>query len=261
MLSDTVNTYLSVRRAVGFKLKTIEKYLASYASFAAARGDLRVVSKTALEWAALGASKTQRANRLNVLIRFARFARAEDSGHEIPPESGFCGYWPRRSPYLFTDDEVRRLIFHAGRLGPPGALRPYTYSTLFGLLASTGLRISEALSLHLHDVTSEGLVIRETKFRKSRLVWLHETAAVALQHYLLRRRKCASGDESIFISRRGGKLGYAIAADTFQEVLKAAGIQRQPDGPKPRLHDLRHYPEFRIIQGNRLPSFIFKESG
>jgi len=75
---------------VGFKLKTIEKYLASYASFAAARGDLRVVSKTALEWAALGASKTQRANRLNVLIRFARFARAEDSGHEIPPESGFC---------------------------------------------------------------------------------------------------------------------------------------------------------------------------
>ena len=154
MLSDTVNTYLSVRRAVGFKLKTIEKYLASYASFAAARGDLRVVNKTALEWAALGASKTQRANRLNVLIRFARFARAEDSGHEIPPESGFCGYWPRRSPYLFTDDEVRRLIFHAGRLGPPGALRPYTYSTLFGLLASTGLRISEALSLHLQESIS-----------------------------------------------------------------------------------------------------------
>jgi integrase/recombinase XerD len=245
MLSDTVNTYLSVRRAVGFKLKTIEKYLASYASFAAARGDLRVVSKTALEWAALGASKTQRANRLNVLIRFARFARAEDSGHEIPPESGFCGYWPRRSPYLFTDDEVRRLIFHAGRLGPPGELRPYTYSTLFGLLASTGLRISDALSLHLHDVTSEGLVIRETKFRKSRLVWLHETAAVALQHYLLRRRKFASGDERIVISRRGGKLGYAVAADTFQEVLKAAGIQRQPDGPQPRLHDLRQNAEAR----------------
>jgi integrase/recombinase XerD len=199
-----------------------------------------VVGKTALEWAALGASKTQRANRLNVLIRFARFARAEDSGHEIPPESGCRGYWPRRSPYLFTDEEVRRLVFHAGRLGPPGALRPYTYSTLFGLLASTGLRISEALALHLPDVTPEGLAIRETKFRKSRLVWLHETAAGALQQYLLRRRRFASGDEHVFISCRGGKLGYAGAADIFQEVLRAAGIQGQPDGPKPRLHALRH---------------------
>ena len=149
MLRDTVDTYLSVRRALGFKLKTIEKYLISYASFAAARGDLRVVSQTALDWAALGASRTQRAHRLNVLIRFARFARAEDAGHEIPPQSDLCGYWPRRSPYLFTDEEVRRLIFHAGRLGPPGALRPYTYSRLFGLLASTGLRIAEALALHL----------------------------------------------------------------------------------------------------------------
>jgi integrase len=96
------------------------------------------------------------------------------------------------------------------------------------------------LALHLPDVTCEGLVIRETKFRKSRLVWLHETATVALQQYLLRRRKFASGDEHVFISRRGGKLGYAGAADTFQEVLKAAGIQGQPGGPKPRLHSLRH---------------------
>ena len=104
-------------------------------------------------------------------------------------------------------------------------------------------------------MTSEGLVIRETKFRKSRLVWLHETAAVALQHYLLRRRKFASGDERIFISRRGGKLEYAIAADTFQEVLKAAGIQRQPDGPKPRLHDLRQNAEARKMPNRNLKTY------
>ena len=79
MLSNAVNTYLSVRRAVGFKLKTVESYLRSYANFATARGDIRVVSNTAIEWAGLATLQNQRANRLNVLIRFARFARAEDS--------------------------------------------------------------------------------------------------------------------------------------------------------------------------------------
>jgi integrase/recombinase XerD len=231
MLTDIVNTYLSVRRAVGFKLYTVEKYLWSYANFATARGDIRVLSTTAVEWAALASSENQRANRLKVLIRFARFARAENSGHEIPPDNIFCSRCNRRTPYIFTDEEVKQLILHATRLGPLDSLRPHTYSTLFGLLASTGLRISEALSLRFQDVTAEGLIIRETKFRKSRLVSLHETVVVALQNYLLRRSKFASIDDHLF---------YAIAAETFQEVLKAAGIQGRPGGPKPRLHDFRH---------------------
>ena len=240
MLTDTVNAYLSLRRALGFKLKTAEKYLWSYANFATARGDTHIVSKTAIDWAAQGASEDQRANRLNVLIRFARFARAEDGGHEIPPDHIFCSRRHRRTPYIFTDEEVAQLIQHAGRLGPPGTLRPHTYSTLFGLLASTGLRISEALSLRFEDITPTGLVIRETKFRKSRLVCLHETVVAALNEYLLRRRKLAGSDDHVFVSRRGGTLGYAIVAETFQEVSKAAGIQGQPGSSKPRLHDLRH---------------------
>ena len=248
MLSNAVNTYLSVRRALGFKLKTVEGYLRSYADFATARGDIRVVSNTAIEWAGLATLQNQRANRLNVLIRFARFARAEDSCHEIPPANIFCGRRYRRTPYIFTDEEVQRLMLHAARLGPPGTLRPHTYSTLFGLLASTGLRISEALSLRFDDVTPEGLVIRETKFRKSRLVALHETAALALRHYLLRRGKFANCDDHVFVSCRGGKLSYKIAATTFQEVLKAAGVQGKPNGPKPRLHDFRHRFAVKALQ-------------
>ena len=248
MLSNAVNTYLSVRRAVGFKLETVEGYLRSYANFATARGDIRVVSNTAIEWAGLATLQNQRANRLNVLIRFARFARAEDSCHEIPPANIFCGRRYRRTPYIFTDEEVQRLMLHAARLGPPGTLRPHTYSTVFGLLASTGLRISEALSLRFDDVTPEGLVIRETKFRKSRLVGLHETAAVALRHYLLRRGKFANCDDHVFVSGRGGKLSYKIAAVTFQEVLKAAGVQGKPNGPKPRLHDFRHRFAVKALQ-------------
>ena len=248
MLSNAVNTYLSVRRAVGFKLETVEGYLRSYANFATARGDIRVVSNTAIEWAGLATLQNQRANRLNVLIRFARFARAEDSCHEIPPANIFCGRRYRRTPYIFTDEEVQRLMLHAARLGPPGTLRPHTYSTVFGLLASTGLRISEALSLRFDDVTPEGLVIRETKFRKSRLVALHETAALALRHYLLRRGKFANCDDHVFVSCRGGKLSYKIAATTFQEVLEAAGVQGKPNGPKPRLHDFRHRFAVKALQ-------------
>ncbi|HEY6767078.1 MAG TPA: tyrosine-type recombinase/integrase [Candidatus Sulfotelmatobacter sp.] len=248
MLSNAVNTYLSVRRALGFKLKTVEGYLRSYADFATARGDIRVVSNTSIEWAGLATLQSQRANRLNVVIRFARFARAEDSCHEIPPANIFCGRRYRRTPYIFTDEEVQRLMLHSARLGPPGTLRPHTYSTLFGLLASTGLRISEALSLRFDDVTPEGLVIRETKFRKSRLVALHETAALALRHYLLRRGKFANCDDHVFVSCRGGKLSYKIAATTFQEVLKAAGVQGKPNGPKPRLHDFRHRFAVKALQ-------------
>jgi len=248
MLSNAVNTYLSVRRALGFKLKTVEGYLRSYADFATARGDIRVVSNTSIEWAGLATLQNQRANRLNVVIRFARFARAEDSCHEIPPANIFCGRRYRRTPYIFTDEEVQRLMLHSARLGPPGTLRPHTYSTLFGLLASTGLRISEALSLRFDDVTPEGLVIRETKFRKSRLVALHETAALALRHYLLRRGKFANCDDHVFVSCRGGKLSYKIAATTFQEVLKAAGVQGKPNGPKPRLHDFRHRFAVKALQ-------------
>src|SRR3984893_6499572 len=144
MLTNSVKIYLSVRRALGFKLQSVEKYLWSYANFATARGDIRVLSKTAVEWATLASSENQRANRLKVLIRFARFAHAEDSDHQIPPGNIFCGRLNRRTPYIFTDEEVKQLILHATRLGPLDSLRPHTYSTLFGLLASTGMRISEA---------------------------------------------------------------------------------------------------------------------
>ena len=126
MLINIVKTYLSVRLALGFKLQSVEQYLWSYANFATSRGDIRVLSKTAVEWAALASSENQRANRLKVLIRFARFAQAEDAGHQIPPDNIFCGRLNRRTPYIFTDEEVKQLILHATRLGPLDSLRPHT---------------------------------------------------------------------------------------------------------------------------------------
>jgi integrase len=240
MLNDTVATYLSVRRALGFKLHSTEKYLRNYANFAAKKGDSHVISKTAVEWAAQAASESSRATRMDALIRFSRFARAEDGRHETPPNNVFCGYAPRPIPYIFTDEEVKQLLVEARRLGPPGTLRPHTYSTLLGLLASTGLRISEALSLRFQDVTPDGLIIRQTKFFKRRLVPLHESVVVALGRYVQRRRKSISSDDHIFISGLGTKLGYYMVAKTFRNILKVAGVVGKPGGPKPRLHSFRH---------------------
>jgi integrase/recombinase XerD len=134
-----------------------------------------VVTQTAIVWAAQGASEPQRQNRLSVGIRFTRFSHAEDPRHEVPPARLFCGQRRQRAPYLWSDEDLQALLVQTARLGPPGSLRPYPYSTLLALLAVTGLRISEALALRFKDVTPDGLVIRETKFRKSRLVPLHET--------------------------------------------------------------------------------------
>jgi integrase/recombinase XerD len=176
-----------------------------------------------------------------VLIRFARFVHADDSQHEIPPTGVFCRRHRRRQPYIFSDDEILRVVNQARQLGPPGTLRPHTYSTLFGLLAATGLRISEGLALRISDITPDGLLIRETKFRKSRLVYLHDSVTEALNLYLILRSKIAGNDEHIFVSHRGGhRLHYHVAAETFRFVLDAAGINGTPGMPRPRLHDLRH---------------------
>ena len=240
MIMEAIDRYLSVRRAVGFKLRTDQIYLASYARFAAKAGDTHMRSSTAINWAKLARSDESRAVRIAVLIRFARFARADDNRHEVPPSDVFFRRRQRRHPYIFSDDEVLRIVQHARQLGPRDSMRPHTFSTLFGLLAATGLRISEALGLCFSDFTADGLRVRETKFRKSRLVCLHESVVLMLNRYLA-MRSIVSTDGHIFVAHRTGqRLDYSVVADTFQSVLHSAGIQGPPGGHRPRLHDFRH---------------------
>jgi integrase len=240
MLKDDVDTYLAVRRAGGFKLQDDELYLHSFARFATARGDTHVVTQTAIAWARKSRSEAQRATRLKTVIRFARFSRATDSRHEIPPRGVFNPQRQRPIPYLFRDDEVQALMAHAARLGPTGSLRPHMYRTLIGLLAATGLRISEALGLCFQDVTPDGLVIRETKFRKSRLVPLHPTTRAALEDYLLKRTRLATDDDHLFVSLRRRRLSRTAVYPTFRRLFAAAGLPRTPARSQPRLIDFRH---------------------
>lgn len=244
----TIETYLALRRATGFAMSNAEYLLKSFAAFAVERGDAYVQTQTAIDWAALGPSVTQRDARLKTVCRFARHIRVEDVRHELPPANHFGARKRRRPPHIYSGAEICRLIEAAGLLRPQGGLRSLTYATLIALLAATGLRISEALKLTFADITSDGLLIRETKFHKTRLVPLHDTVVAGLQRYL-KRRGPSSGDDPVFADRRGRPLRYIAVKETFDRLVCKAGI-RPTSARRPRLHDLRHTFAVRALQGS-----------
>ena len=245
---EAIETYLALRRATGFAMSTAEYLLKSFAAFAARRGQTHVHTQTAIDWATLGPSVAQRDARLKAVCRFVRHVRVDDARHELPPANHFGARKRRRPPHIYSAQEIDHLIEAALRLRPKGGLRPLTYATLIALLSATGLRISEALKLTVADVTGDGLLIRETKFRKTRLVPLHDTAAAGLQRYLVRRRP-RTDDDPIFIGKCGGPLRYIAVKETFDRLVSKAGIVTATRR-RPRLHDLRHTFAVRALQGS-----------
>jgi integrase len=243
-----IETYLTLRRATGFAMQNAECLLKSFAAFAAERGQTHVHTQTAIDWAALGPSVAQRDARLKAVCRFVRHVRVEDARHELPPANHFGARKTRRPPHIYSAAEIDRLNKAALRLRSKGGLRSLTYATLIALLSATGLRISEALKLTVADVTSDGLLIRETKFRKTRLVPLHDTAAAGLKRYLARQRP-RSDDDPVFSDERGRPLRYIAVRDTFNRLVSTAGI-RPTAARRPRLHDLRHTFAVRALQGS-----------
>jgi integrase len=243
-----IEAYLALRRATGFAMLNAEYLLKSFAAFATERGQTHVRTQTAIDWAARGPSVAQRDARLKAVCRFVRHVRVEDARHELPPVNHFGARKTRRSPHIYSAAEIDRLIEAAHRLRPKGGLRSRTYATLIALLSVTGLRISEALKLTVADVTRDGLLIRETKFRKTRLVPLHDTAVAGLKSYLARRRPRSEADP-VFVDRRGLPLRYIAVKETFDRLVGRAGIVPAAKR-RPRLHDLRHTFAVRALQGS-----------
>jgi integrase len=244
---NAIEAYLALRRATGFAMSNAEYLLKSFAAFAAEHGQTHVQAQTTIDWAALGPTVAQRDARLRAICRFVRHVQVEDAQHELPPANHFGARKRRRPPHIYSADEINRLVKAALRLRPKGGLRPLTHATLIALLSATGLRISEALKLTVADVTGDGLLIRETKFRKTRLVPLHETAAAGLTRYLARRRP--PHDDPVFIDKRGVALRYIAVKETFDRLVGKADV-RSKTGRRPRLHDLRHTFAVRALQGS-----------
>jgi integrase/recombinase XerD len=248
-MMQTVESYLAVRHAAGFDLANADYLLRSFARFATERNETHVHATTAIDWASQSSSLAQRDERLKTVCRFARYIRAEDNRHEVPPANHFGYRKTRRVPHIYSGAEINCLIDAALRLGSPGALQPQTYATLIRLLAATGLRISEALSLQFSDVTPGGLLIRKTKFQKTRLVPVHETTEAGLERYLTRRRQVRSKGEDVFITDDGQPLPYWQVNDTFRKLLKTVDLSALGGG-RPRLHDMRHTFAVRALEAS-----------
>ena len=243
-----IERYLAVRRATGFELMNTEYLLRSFARWAAQRGETQIRSESAIAWASQTASVAQRDARLKTICLFARYLRSEDPRHELPSANHFGYRKRRRVPHIYSAVEIGRLLHAASQLGPADSLQPHTYRTLIGLLAVTGLRISEALALRFSEVTPQGLLIHRTKFQKTRLVPLHETTAAALDRYLIRRRE-RGGGEQVFIAEDGRPLRYRDVYSTFQKVAKAAKVSGSHDH-RPRWHELRHTFAVRALEAS-----------
>ena len=247
MLARSVQSYLSVRRAAGFNLREPERHLRSFAAYSDAKGQRYVNSETAIEWARQAASVNSRARRLFDVARFARYLQAEDARHEIPPAVFGSERRPRPTPYILSEEQIRQLIQLAAQAGYR-TLRRQTYSTLFSLLSCTGLRVSEAIRLRYDDLTPDGLIIRLSKFRKSRLVPLHETARAGLECYLQQRRPYAPFDDHLFISLRHKPLLIKDVETAFRTVADKMGLPRGRGQRRPTPHSLRHAFAVRALR-------------
>ncbi|MEL5395828.1 tyrosine-type recombinase/integrase [Serratia nevei] len=249
MLNQHANDYIQLRQLGGFKFTQQEMHVRSFVRFAYKRGDSHIRTDTAIEWAAQGTSADCRENRLRSIVAFARHCRIEDRSHELPPTHVFSsGRHKRPVAYTFSPDEIRQILAAALKLEPCASLRPLTYYTLFGLLASTGLRIGEAVRLRQDDITADGLLIRETKFKKNRIVPIHPTTASALNQHLSFRKQIGISSNQIFVGMNGQPLQQAWAQNAFRKVITAIGLDKARYGHCPRLHDLRHAWAVRALE-------------
>jgi integrase len=244
-----VETYLAVRRAVGFTLSNTEYLLRSFADFAADRKETHIRTATAIDWASQAKSVAQRHTRHQTICRFAQYLRIEDPRHESPPANHFGYRKTRRVPHIYSRDEIDGLVLAATRLPSSDWLLPKTYAALISLLAATGLRISEALHLLVSDITSNGLLIRRAKFQKTRLVPLHATAVTGLARYLTHRQEARCSGDHVFVSDDGQPLVYWKVHSVFRTLLKSAGIEPSA-GRWPRIHELRHTLAVRALESS-----------
>jgi integrase len=246
-MATMVEAYLQYRRQAGFALEIEGAQLMRFAHFseqAGHRGPLTV--KLAVQWASASCQPTPltAARRMEVLRPFARYCHQFDPVTEIPPGGLFGPAHRRLTPHVFTDDEVGELLIACKHLHPPGGLRGASCATIFGLIAATGLRISEATLLTRSDVDlKHGLLhIQHAKFGKARWVPLHPTTTRALQRYVQRR----DGDlltaniTAFFVFDYGRPASTRSLEYAFQLLRRRLRWRARGGHPAPRIHDLRH---------------------
>jgi len=249
-LRQAVQEYLALRRNLGFKLREAGKGLFDFVTYMEHRRASYVTQALALAWAQQppNVQPAHWARRLSFVRGFARYRSASDSRTQIPAP-GLLQFRPKRArPYLYSDDEIRSLLGAALKMPfrfERGALRPWVFHCLFGLLSVAGLRVGEALNLELEDVDLKAgiLTIRGTKFGKSRLVPLHSSTCKVLADYIARRKRHWARrpvSSFLFVSSWGNCVDGGEVRRTFYALSRQLGLRGPSDSHGPRLHDMRH---------------------
>ena len=252
-LQQRIDDYLAERRRLGFHLRSRDTFLAGFACFVASRrhrGPLTVELMT--DWVRQGkcgrGSPDTWVRRLVKLRHFIRYLKQFEPDTEVPDELIFGPKPGRVAPHIYHEEEIVELLAAAHNLGPLGSIRPATFETLFGLMASTGLRISEAIHLSDADVDLKHgmLTVRQTKFAKSRQLPLHPSTVVALVRYRRQRARHVSTTAvgPFLISSRGQRLGKPLgerqAHRVFTALRDSLDWVNRGAHDAPRIHDLRH---------------------
>ena len=243
-LADAMTDYLSMRRALGFRLVAAGRYLPDLVAFIEGHGSDILTMELALAWARrpADARPVWWSKRLSLVRGFARHLHALDARHEVPPADLLPVPRARPTPYLYSEADLDRLLGAARELPLP--LKAATHATLIGLLAVSGMRVGEAIGLDRDDVDHAAgvLIIREAKFGKSREVALHPSTLAALEAYDHTRREHHPRPRTpaFLVSTVGTRLIYSDVQHTFGRLVRTAGIVAPPGRPGPRLHDLRH---------------------
>jgi integrase/recombinase XerD len=242
-LRQALDDYLMVRRTLGFKLKNASYLLPKLVAYVEEAGASTITSELALAWARQPAENPiQWSERLKAARGFARHLQSLDPRTEVPPAYVLPTRRCRTAPYLYSASDIAQLMHAARLLRPP--FRAATYETLIGLLACTGVRVSEAIRLDRDDVDYENgiLIVRTSKFGKSRGVALHPSTISALQTYVRLRDQLhpCLATPSFFVNTRATRLAYRTVNCTFVGLVKQAKIGPSVAIGHLRLHDLRH---------------------
>ncbi|MHB1552076.1 MAG: tyrosine-type recombinase/integrase [Vulcanimicrobiaceae bacterium] len=248
--------YLDERRALGFDLRIAGDQIKAFARFVDEAGHTGpLTTRITLDWVqgkARRAAPFSWARRLEVVRPFARYLTRLDPCTEFPQMAIFGRSHRRLAPHIYSEQEICDLLTATRRLAPPGGLRPITYETIFGLIAATGLRLSEALHLRCGDVDFEQgvLTVRDTKFRKSRRVLMHATVVTALDRYIAARARhgAVNRDSFLFLSSSGGPLPKRTVHCVFQKLRAQLGWTARGAYARARIHDLRHTFICRRVQ-------------
>lgn len=241
-LRVVLGDYLALRRSLGYKLARPEKLLGQFITHLDNLGLDTITVEAALAWAQLPDGESNwAAYRLSVVRGFATYLRTVDPRAEIPAADLLVWRSRRASPYLYTDQEIAALMAATDMLRFP--LRAATYRTLVGLLAVSGMRVGEAIRLDLGDFdpTAGTVLVRWTKFDKTRELPLHPSTVAAVRAYTTRAdRPRPAGTPPLFISPAGTPLRYCNVHSTFKILRDHAGLRARSAACRPRIHDLRH---------------------